>query len=99
MEEKDVILAVDFNCSQCQKSRKKAGEIPVSRVIDKLDQCFETNDLDAAASHLEYWQREAEALFDRRGELSVVNEMLGLYRKCQEREKKVFLPWTVRWHF
>ena len=57
------------------------GRIPVKRVIEKADAYFNKNDLAGAKRHLEYWENEARALNDENGELSVVNELLGLYRK------------------
>lgn len=57
------------------------GRIPVKRVIEKADEYFNKNDLAGAKRHLEFWEKEAHALNDLNGELSVVNELLGLYRK------------------
>ena len=57
------------------------GRIPVKRIIEKADGYFNKNDLAGAKRHLEYWEKEARALNDLNGELSVVNELLGLYRK------------------
>ena len=62
------------------------GRIPVKRVIEKADEYYNKNDLAGAKRHLEYWEREANALNDDSGELSVVNELLGLYRKNAEKE-------------
>ncbi|MBQ9485932.1 MAG: tetratricopeptide repeat protein [Clostridia bacterium] len=60
--------------------------IPVKRVIEKVDEYYAKNDLDGAKRHLEYWQNEAKSLSDLNGELSVVDELLGLYRKNGEKE-------------
>lgn len=57
------------------------GRIPVKRVIEKADEYYNKNDLAGAKRHLEYWEKEATALNDLNGELSVINELLGLYRK------------------
>ena len=57
------------------------GRIPVKRVIEKADEYYNKNDLAGAKRHLEYWEKEAVALNDLNGELSVINELLGLYRK------------------
>ena len=62
------------------------GRIPVKRVIEKADGYFNKNDLLGAKRHLEYWEREARELNDLNGELSVVNELLGLYRKNGDNE-------------
>ena len=63
------------------------GTIPVDRIMERLDKMFEKNDLAGAQSLLEYWENEARALKDRRGELSVVSELIGLYRKTGDKEK------------
>ena len=89
-------LKFNFGCRSCgYKSTAPdapLGQIPVSRVIEKLDACFNKNDMDGAGRLLTYWQTEAEAQRDRRGELSIVNEMLGYYRKTGDTEKAL---WAV----
>ncbi|MBO4251042.1 MAG: tetratricopeptide repeat protein [Clostridia bacterium] len=62
------------------------GRIPVKRIIEKADEYFNKNDLAGAKRHLEYWEKEAVDLADKNGELSVVNELLGLYRKNGDNE-------------
>ena len=62
------------------------GRIPVKRVIEKADEYYNKNDILGAKRHLEYWEKEATTLNDLNGELSVVNELLGLYRKNGEKE-------------
>ncbi len=62
------------------------GRIPVKRVIEKVDEYYNKNDLMGAKRHLEYWEKEANALNDFNGELSVVDELLGLYRKNGDNE-------------
>ncbi len=57
------------------------GRIPVARVIDKLDALFAVNDYVAAGKLLTYWRDEAVALRDTHGELAIVNELVGYYRK------------------
>ena len=61
--------------------------IPVRRVLDKLDEYFSHDDAAGAERHLNYWLAEAQQNRDRRGELTVRNELIGLYRKT-EREKE-----------
>ncbi len=60
------------------------GKIPVSRIIEKVDEAFNKNDMIEAKRLLEYWQKEAQSLLDKKGELSIVNELLGLYRKLDD---------------
>ena len=60
--------------------------IPVGRVIEKLDEYLGRNDYASAERHLKYWLAEAAAGNDPRGRLSVLNELIGLYRKLGRRE-------------
>ena len=55
--------------------------IPVGRVIDKLDSYLNKKDYDSAERHLQYWVSEADTCHDMRGKLTVLNELIGLYRK------------------
>ena len=57
--------------------------IPVRRVLDKLDEYFSRDDEAGAERHLNYWLAEAKENRDRRGELTVLNELVGLYRKTE----------------
>lgn len=61
--------------------------IPQERVIGRLDEYMSRRDYAAAERHLLYWLAEAEAGRDRRGELTVRNELVGHYRKTGERDK------------
>ncbi len=63
------------------------GRIPVARVIEKLDECYNKNDMVEASRLLFYWQEEAKSLKDLQGELSIVNELLGHLRKINNVEK------------
>lgn len=87
MDKNFEITGLDFECTSCKKLEKEAGRIPVSRVIEKLDSFFEHNDLESADRLLDYWQSEAVAIGDKQGELSIVNEMLGLTRRIGKKEK------------
>ena len=60
--------------------------IPINRVIEKLDEYLNLNsDYEGAERHLKYWLAEAEYQRDDRGAFAVVNEMIGMYRKCGRR--------------
>lgn len=61
--------------------------IPVDRVIARLDAFFAENDLDGAGKLLNYWLAEAVDVKDKRGELSILSELLGYYRKIGDAEK------------
>ncbi len=63
------------------------GRIPVSRIIDKIDRLFDKNKYDEAGKLLEYWRNEAVQLKDTQGELAMENELIGYYRKQNDKEK------------
>ncbi len=63
------------------------GYIPVGRIIDKVDTFFSKNNIESAGKLLEYWRDEAVALRDRQGELSMLSELVGYYRRTLNAEK------------
>ncbi len=63
------------------------GTVPVSRVIEKVDGLFDHNDYAEAGRLLEFWQKEAVELRDKRGQLAIESELVGYYRKQNMREK------------
>ncbi len=64
-----------------------ASRIPVDRIIQKLDGLLNKNDMAEAERLLEYWQKESRELNDKKGELSVTDELVGLYRKTNNEDK------------
>lgn len=66
--------------------KKITGKVPTDRIIGKLDELLNRNDMQGAKKHLDFWLAEAEALGDVRGQLTVINEFLGLDRKINDRE-------------
>ena len=81
------ILGAELDCPACKKIQKAAARVPVGRVIEKLDSLFAKNDLAGAERLIEYWITEAVTLGDHSGELSLVNEMLGLSRRLNNKDK------------
>lgn len=72
-------------CPLCMNP--SGSTIPIHRVIRRLDEFLSRNDYSAAKRLLAYWIDEARALGDARGELSLHDEGMGLFRKCAEREE------------
>lgn len=58
-----------------------AGSISTERVLSKLDEYLNRNDYASAQKHLLYWLDEARSLDDGKGELLILSELIGLYRK------------------
>ena len=63
-----------------------AVSIPVRRVIDRMNEYMSRLDYAGAERHLNYWLAEARETGDRRGELTVLNELIGHCRKTGQRE-------------
>lgn len=79
----------DPRCPFCTEQYEKnppPRRIPTRRVIEKLDEHLSRNDTAAAKRHLLYWLEEARLGGDTDGELTVLNELMGLSRKNGERE-------------
>lgn len=60
-------------------------KFPVKQMIAELDALFARNDLDVAGELLERSLNEAISLRDPSGELSILNELTGYYRKRLDR--------------
>lgn len=61
--------------------------IPVARIRLRLDALTGRRDYAGAARLLAYWRDEARAMKDVRGEFFVLNELMGVFRKSDDREK------------
>ena len=61
--------------------------VNIGRVIEKVEEYYASDDYSGAERHLKYWLSEAELGHDKRGALSIHNELMGLYRKTGNREK------------
>ncbi len=74
-------------CPLCPPDKR--APIDVGRMLSRLDALLDKNDTDAARRHLDYWLAEAESVGDLRGTVTVLNEQMGLFRKCgMEKEAK-----------
>ena len=61
--------------------------VPQQRIRDRMDEYMSRRDYAGAERHLRYWLEEARLGRDLRGELMVLNELIGHYRKTGERDK------------
>lgn len=97
MNKETILLPEDYEepaCLLCMKDpfAKPSkdipkGRIPVDRIINKIDASFEKGNIEDALRVLEYWHGEAKELGDKEGQLSIVSELVGAYRKTGNREK------------
>ena len=75
-------------CPLCPPDRG-VKPIDASRMLTRLDALLDKNDIPAARRHLDFWLAEAENGNDIRGRITVLNEQMGLFRKCgMEKEAK-----------
>ena len=58
-----------------------SGELSLNRILSRADEFFAKNDLAGAEEHLNYWLSEAKRLGNRGVEASILNELLGVFRK------------------
>ena len=66
---------------------ERAETIPVQRFIDRLDGCFNRNDMKGARECIQFWEAEARRLQDERGLLTVLNEAVGYYRRTKKKTR------------
>ena len=90
-EEMDVTDYTDPQCPFCVDAFTKDNVKPIDvpRVIAKLDEYLGRNDYAGAERHLKYWEAEAMAGNDKRGDFSLAEELMGLYRKLGKKEEAI----------
>lgn len=64
--------------------------VPIRRILEKLDEYLSKKDYTGAERHLKYWLAEGKENNDKRGLLTVMNELIGLYRKTEKEEKAMY---------
>ena len=65
-----------------------AGEsVPVPEIIRRLDALYDSGREGEAGDYLVRWRETAAARGDWRGELSVLSELMGHYRRSRDEEK------------
>ena len=64
-------------------------KINIDRVLKKLDEYFNNNDLLGAGEYLSFWECEARNTSDDRALLSILNEYLGYCRRVNNKEKAI----------
>lgn len=83
---------IEPRCLLCDNPFGKSEEvisIPQQRVVKKFDEYMAKKDYLQAERHLNYWYNEAVLGNDMRGQLVVLNEMMGLFRKTLNGEKAI----------
>ncbi|MCR4726850.1 MAG: tetratricopeptide repeat protein [Clostridia bacterium] len=87
----DVTDYTDPQCPFCTDgfTSDDVKPIDVRRAIEKLDEYLSRNDFASAERHLAYWIEEAKFGKDERGEFSLREEQMGLFRKLGKKEEAI----------
>ena len=63
-----------------------SNRIPIRSIIEKLDCYLNQEDYQSADRLLRYWKNEAISIGDSKGELEILNEILGFSRRMNDSE-------------
>ena len=64
----------------------KKEKIPLLRIRETLDDHLAKKEYEKAENQLAYWLDEAKKKEDESGEVAILNELMGLYRKLNKRQ-------------
>ena len=81
---------VEPRCLLCEKpygAEIAIKPVPQQRIMEKVDDYMSRRDYAGVERHLLYWLEEALLGHDQKGELMIRNELVGHYRKVQEKDK------------
>ena len=67
--------------------------IPIQSIIGKLDMYLNREDYASAHRLLLYWKDESRNINDLRGELEILNELLGFSRRINDKEGGLSAVW------
>ena len=67
--------------------------IPIESIISKLDMYLNREDYASAHRLLLYWKDESRNINDLRGELEILNELLGFSRRINDKEGGLSAVW------
>ncbi len=89
---KDILKPEDYIepacpfCTDAYKTEKPRENVPVDRVLSRLDALLSKNDMEGASRHLTYWLDECRRVGDMRARLTLLDEQMGLMRKMGKDE-------------
>lgn len=70
-------------------SEEPEGRIEIGRILAKEDSLYDELKYEEIERLLTYWEKEADALKDKSGELTMLSEQIGLFRKMKEKSKAI----------
>ena len=68
-------------------SQEPEGRIEIGRILAKEDSLYDELKYTEIERLLKYWEKEAESLKDTSGELTMLSEQIGLFRKMNDKTK------------
>ena len=83
---------VEPRCLLCEEpygAEALVRPVPQARIMDKVDEYMSRRDYAGVERHLLYWLEEAKLGHDQKGELMIRNELVGHYRKVQDRDNAI----------
>ena len=87
IEKEDYVEPRCLLCDEPYGAPAQIKPVPQQRIMEKVDEYMSRRDYAAVERHLLYWLEEAKLGHDQKGELMIRNELIGHYRKVQERDK------------
>lgn len=76
-------------CTDAYEKEPPARTVPLRRILERADAMLARRDYDGAEKLFLYWAEEAKTGRDLRGEMSVLSELMGLYRKLGRKDDAV----------
>ncbi len=87
IEKEDYMEPRCLLCEEPYGAEAQIKPVPQQRIMEKVDAYMSRRDYAGVERHLLYWLEEAKLGHDQKGELMIRNELIGHYRKVQERDK------------
>ena len=87
IEKEDHVEPRCLLCDEPYGAEAQIKPVPQQRIMEKVDDYMSRRDYAGVERHLLYWLEEAKLGHDQKGELMIRNELVGHYRKVQERDK------------
>ena len=87
IEKEDYVEPRCLLCDEPYGAPAQIKPVPQQRIMEKVDEYMSRRDYAGVERHLLYWLEEAKLGYDQKGELMIRNELIGHYRKVQERDK------------
>ena len=87
IEKEDYVEPRCLLCEEPYGAPTEIKSVPQQRIMEKVDEYMSRRDYAGVERHLNYWLEEAKLGHDQKGELMIRNELIGHYRKVQDRDR------------